>query len=219
MSVGVILQPTVCYRSRVEDGDRWRCPHVYKDPRVCHVSPGITLWLYIMEILHLLPTLSKLHSLCMGSVLATFCTVDVNNRKKWSHVKTKACSHLRKSKMWLHQTNYKALFLAVESTLDLIPMWQPLNLHHWTFLSPGPNHTSMLLLHQLLPMFPVVLGNWLAGFCWQWHLTFTVIEICEQLILRITVKSQMQLPHDQEILKLWIKPSTRAQRRAILGYT
>lgn len=42
-----------------------------------------------MEILHLLPTPSKLYSLCMGSVLATFCTVDVNNRKKMESCENK----------------------------------------------------------------------------------------------------------------------------------
>jgi len=48
------------------------------------------------------------------------------------------------------------------------------------FLSRGPNHTSLLLLHQFLPMPPFVLGDRLARSCWQWHLTFTVIKIFEE---------------------------------------
>lgn len=99
--------------------------------------------------------------------------------------------------IWLQQTNLKALFFAVESTLDS-------HHHHEIVLEPRAKPHLTAALHQLLPMFPVVPGNWLAGFHWQWHLTFTVIEICGQLNLSIAVKSQMQLPHDQEIYsKLW----------------
>lgn len=76
-----------------------------------------------MEILHLLPAaLETLFSVYWLNA-CHFCTVDVNNKKKHrSHAETKACSHSCECETWLQQTNLKALFFVVESTLDLPPM-------------------------------------------------------------------------------------------------
>lgn len=142
------------------------------------------------------------------------CTVDVNNKKK---KKKQEQQHRSQNKgpltvvwmlnIWLQQTNLEAQFFCCCNDITMNSL-----------LSPGPNHASLLLLHQYLPMFPDVLCNWLAGFHWQWHLTFTVTEICVQVKPSIAVRSQMQLQHDHEIhSKLWMKLSTHAQMWAVLG--
>lgn len=72
--------------------------------------------------------------------------------------------------MWLPKKENSKLYFLL---LDQHPTCNDVTIK--LLLSPGPNHTSPLLLHQLLPMFPVVPGDWLARFHWQRHLTFTVI--------------------------------------------
>lgn len=63
----------------------------------------------------------------------------------------------------------------------------------------GQTTPHCCFLYQLLSMLGVVFGNWLAGFHWQWHLTFSVIEICGQLNLGIATTGQMQLQHYQDM--------------------
>lgn len=51
-------------------------------------------------------------------------------------------------------------------------------------LSPGPNHPSLLHLHQERPTFHILfLLLWIdqLDIFWQWHLKFTVIEIVTKL--------------------------------------
>lgn len=51
-------------------------------------------------------------------------------------------------------------------------------------LSPGPNHPSLLHLHQARPTFHILfLLLWIGqlDIFWQWHLKFTVIEIVTKL--------------------------------------
>lgn len=174
-----------------------------------------------MEILHLLPAaLETLFSVYWLNA-CHFCTVDVNNKKKKKRTTQESCGNKGLFtltwmwNMWLPKKENSKLYFLL---LNQHPTCNDVTIK--LLLSPGPNHTSPLLLHQLLPMFPVVPGDWLARFPWQRHLTFTVIEICGQVHLSIAVKSQMQLLLDQEkYSKLWIEPSSRAQRRAVLGYT
>lgn len=71
---------------------------------------------------------------------------------------------------WLQQTDVKSLFSAVDSTSPVTT--SPSN-RSW---AQGQTTPHCCFCTNFLPVFPVVFGNWLAGFHWLWHLTFTVIR-------------------------------------------
>lgn len=164
-----------------------------------------------MEILHLLPaTLETLFSVYWLNA-CNFCTVDVNTTKR------KTQDSCRNKGLFTVNVNVK--YVKLKSSIFCC--WINISIKDinkkWLLLSPGPNHTSLLLLHHLLPMLPVVPGNWLAGFNWQWHLAFTVIEICVQLNL----KRHSEIWNAATTWsgdKLWNNLCTHAQRWAILGF-
>lgn len=134
----------------------------------------------MMEILHLLPAAFETLFSVYWLSACHFCTVDVNSEKRKKKNSNNNTGVVQKQRHVHTRENVRSVAPPdnFQSSIFFLLLNQRQTCNDITMkllLSPGPNHTSPLLLHQRLPVFPVVLGIWLAGFHWQRHLTFTVI--------------------------------------------
>lgn len=126
----------------------------------------------MMEILHLLPAaLETLFSVYWLSA-CDFCTVDVNITKKdkpQESRRNKRPVHTRENVAPTNK-NEKLYFFSLSNQHRTRLPCNDVTMK--LLMSPGPNHTSSLLLHQLLPTFPVVPGD-LIG----WTLSTMALDI------------------------------------------
>lgn len=176
----------------------------------------------MMEILHLLPAAFETLFSVYWLSACHFCTVDVNSEEKKTAATTQeSCRNkgmftlVRMWNSWLHQTTFRALFFCRWISV------RPVTTSPWnSYWAQGRTTPHCCFCTNLCPCFLLFsVFDWLdfvdSG---TWHLLWS--EICGRLNPSSVARGQMQLQHDQEIhSKLWIKPSTRAQSWAILGYT
>lgn len=173
-----------------------------------------------MEILHLLPAaLETLFSVYWLNA-CHFCTVDVNNRKKENYTgvmrkQRPVHTHVNVKYVAPKKKKIQSSIFCCWINIRLV-MTSLLNCY-WAQGQTTPHRCFCTNFCQCFLLFLVI--DWLDFIDnGTWHLLW--FEICGQVHLSMAVKSQMQLLLDQEkYRKLWIEPSSHAQRRAVLGYT